>query len=184
MAYCQYRNYPVKFSVFKRLSRKRKKEIRSNLNKKFIKIVAYSLLPNHFHLILRQETNNGISCFINRLLTSYTKFFNTKNNRSGPLFEGRFKAILVETDKQLLHLVRYILLNPYSSNIVRKPVDLLSYPWSSFSEHYKKHKSLSLCDGEQIFISQFRNREKLKKFVLDHADYQKNLGKIKHLIIE
>ncbi len=65
-------------------------------------------MPNHFHLILRQKVENGITKFMRKLGTGYTNYFNTKYQRSGALFQGNFKAIDIQKDEYLMHLSRYI----------------------------------------------------------------------------
>jgi len=74
------------------------------LNKKRVEILAYCLMPNHFHLILRQISDGGISNSIGQLSNSYTKYFNTKYKRVGPLFQGNFKAVWIENTEQLVHV--------------------------------------------------------------------------------
>lgn len=78
-----------------------------------IKLIAHSLMPNHFHLLVEQKSNNAIDIFMNSLGTRYTMYFNKKYKRVGSLYQDVYKAILVETDEQLLHLTRYIHRNPY-----------------------------------------------------------------------
>ncbi|OGL66905.1 hypothetical protein A2856_00155 [Candidatus Uhrbacteria bacterium RIFCSPHIGHO2_01_FULL_63_20] len=78
----------------------------------YVRIICHALMPNHFHLLLRQETEDGISEFMRRIGTGYTRFFNIKYNRKGRLFSGPFKAIHVANDSYFQHLTRYILLNP------------------------------------------------------------------------
>ena len=78
--------------------------IRPDPDKKIVEIICYCLMPNHFHFLIKQSKEGGITEFISKLSNSYTKYFNTKNDRVGPLLQGEFKAVLVETDEQLLHL--------------------------------------------------------------------------------
>lgn len=78
-----------------------------------MELVAYALLPNHFHLLVRQNEMNTIDKFMNAFGTRYTGYFNHKYKRVGPLYQGVYKAVLVTSDEQLLHLSRYIHLNPY-----------------------------------------------------------------------
>lgn len=182
--YYRFADNPIKFSHFKKLPIEIRNEIKSNSKEKLISFISNCLMPNHFHFVLRQEKDNGISYFINRFLTAYTKFFNIRNKRSGPLFEGRFKAVLVETEEQLIHLVRYIHLNPYSSGITRNLEGLLEYPWSSLQE-YLDPKIKGICDEKEIVLKLFNHdRNYFKKFTLDQAEYQKKLDKIKHLLQE
>lgn len=77
-----------------------------------VEIVAYCLMPNHFHLLLREIEEGGISKFMQKLTTGYTVYFNKKNDRSGSLFQGRFKATHVVDDRYLHYLISYIHLNP------------------------------------------------------------------------
>ena len=77
----------------------------------YVEIVAYTLLPNHFHLLIRQVADQGVSEFMRRLGTGYTAYFNKRYQRSGRLFQGPFKAKHVSNDSYLLHLSRYIHLN-------------------------------------------------------------------------
>lgn len=146
-----------------------------------VEIIAYCLMPNHFHLILKQLEENSISKFMARFTDSYTRYFNVRNKRNGPLFQGRFKAIRVETDNQLFHLTRYIHLNPYSSFVIKTIPELLSYQYSSFWEYLSD--SPLIC-SKKIVLNQFKNVETYRKFVLDQADYQRKLDEIKHLLLE
>lgn len=77
-----------------------------------VEIVAYCLMPNHFHLLVRELEEGGLSKFMQKLMTGYTMYFNKKNDRSGSLFQGKFKATHVANDRYLRYLVSYIHLNP------------------------------------------------------------------------
>lgn len=185
MRYYQNVKPPLRYSQFLVLSNKRRKQILENLAEKkqfLVEIIAYCLMPNHFHFMLKQIKENGISKFMSNFTNSYTRYFNVKNKRNGPLFEGKFKAIRVETDEQLLHLSRYIHLNPYSSYVVKTLKDLKEYPYSSFLEYLEKTQ-IDICDKE-IILNQFKNPESYKRFIFDQADYQRRFEKIKHLVLE
>ena len=176
--------YPVKFSKFAKLSVDQRKEIWNRLEKEknHTDILAYCLMPNHFHLLLKQNSENGISKLLGNLQNSYARYFNIKNERIGPLFQGQFKAVKIDGEEQLLHVSRYIHLNPYSSAIVKDLNALQSYTWSSLREYLDK-TPYNLCVKEDIFVI-FKNRESYKNFVLDNADYQKELENIKHLTFD
>src|SRR3989344_398883 len=94
-----------------------------------IEILAYCLMPNHFHFLIKQLVDDGITIYMRRFMNSYVHYVNVKNKRLGPLFQGRFKNVLVDSDEQLLHVSRYIHLNPLVSNLV---ANLDDYPWSSY----------------------------------------------------
>ena len=135
-------------------------------------------MPNHFHLLLKQLVDNGISQYLSNFTNSYTRYFNTKYERSGPIFQGKFKAVHVENNEQLLHVSRYIHLNPYSSSIVSSIEQLKAYPHSSLTK-------LSTSKVESSLITdQFKNIDEYYKFVIDNADYQKQLQTIKKLTLE
>ena len=176
--------YPVKFSKFIKLSVDQRKEIWNRLGreKTHTNILSFCLMPNHFHLLLRQNSENGISKLLGNLQNSYARYFNIKNERIGPLFQGQFKAVKIDEEEQLLHVSRYIHLNPYSSAIVKKIQDLENYEWSSLRE-YISNVPFELCSKESI-TTNFKNPENYKKFVFDNADYQKELENIKHLTFD
>lgn len=93
------------------------------------RLYAWSLLPNHFHLLLRTGSV-GLSSIMRRILTGYAISFNRRYGRSGHLFQNRYKSILVEEEPYLLELVRYIHLNPLRAKLVRDVEELGFYPWS------------------------------------------------------
>lgn len=150
-----------------------------NLNKKIIDIICYCLMPNHFHLLLRQKQEGGTTEFISKLANSYTKYFNIRNKRIGPLFQGEFKAVHIESNEQILHLSRYIHLNPLVSYITK---DLDTYQWSSYPEFINQTNN-NLCSKE-IILEQFKSPQDYRKFVLDQEDYGKQLEAIKHQLID
>jgi len=184
--YYQLKNPPYKFNYFVKTKLKENEEDFDNyfslhlFNKeKLVQIIAYCIMPTHLHLILKQLREEGISIFIGNVLNSYSRYFNTKHKRRGPLWEGKFKNILVKTDEQLHHLTRYIHLNPTSARLVNKPEEWL---YSSYLEYLGKGKEINrICYYEDLIdisASSYRN------FVEDRISYQKELEKIKHLILE
>jgi len=95
-----------------------------------IDLLCYILMPNHFHLILKQwEPGKIISSFMRTIGTAYAMYFNQKYNRVGTLFQGRFKAREIDTDEDLLHLSRYIHINASEAGLVQNPED---WDWSSY----------------------------------------------------
>ena len=98
-----------------------------NLNNFYGKIdlVAYCLMPNHYHMLVTQKETTGIEIFMKSLMTRYTQYFNKRHKRVGPVYQSRYKAVLVDTDAQLLHLTRYIHCNPERTVLFQQPS---SYP--------------------------------------------------------
>lgn len=139
-------------------------------------------MPNHFHFLLRQKQKNGVSTFAANFTNSYTRYFNTKHERVGPLFQGLFKAVRVESDEQLMHISRYIHLNPISSFLV-EPDRLENYQWSSYPE-YVVPSSKNNITNKEIVLGLFSSRKAYKQFVLDQVDYARRLEQIKHLAFD
>jgi len=176
---------PLKYSMFLLQSRERREVILKNLRQRrnfWVEILAFCFMPNHFHILVRQSTNSGTSRFLSNFTNSYTRYFNTRHKRKGPLFQGKFKAVRIETDEQLLHVSRYIHLNPYSSYLVGNFDQLIDYPFSSLSEYLKENET-DRCQEEQVLVG-FKSREDYRRFMFDRADYQRHLEEIKHLITE
>lgn len=181
--YYQYSSPPVNFSKYLNAGTEGvKKYDESFWGEQLISIVCYCFMPNHFHFLLRQKTNGGISKFLSQFLNSYTRYFNTKNERVGPLFLNDFKNVLVESEEQLLHLSRYIHLNPFSSSIVNSLEDLYKYEWSSLGEYIGSSED-HICEKEMIFSS-FKTKGSYKKFVSDRAGYQRELKRVENLLID
>lgn len=149
-------------------------------NPRIIEITCYCLMPNHFHLDLKQLQENGIEQFLMKVLDSYTKYFNEKYKRVGPLFQGRFKSKIITNEEQLLHLTRYIHLNPCSAGLVNKPED---YEYSSYKEYIYYPQYKGICNPKPI-LSFFKNPNAYKIFVEDNIDYAKKLKEIEHLTLE
>ena len=97
------------------------------------------------------------------------------------MLQGRFKAALVNSDDLLLHVSRYIHLNPLIADLVK---DLNRYPWSSFLEYVADLDQDKVLCKKEIILSQFPNKESYKRFVLDQEGYARQLDKIKSLLID
>jgi putative transposase len=185
LIYYQNINPPIKYSTFI----EQPTEDRTYILNKFAKeknitaeIICYCFMPNHFHLLLKQKRKNGISKFIGNFENSYTRYFNTKSERNGPMFQGRFKAVRIETDEQLLHVSRYIHLNPFTSSIIQKIDNLKNYLFSSFPEYLNISKTDFF--NKRLILSHFKNTQCYQQFIYNQANYQRELGRIKHLILE
>lgn len=111
--------------------------LRSNIvnNNLFGKVdlLAYCLMPNHYHLLLRQTTKDGIAKLMKQVGTAYSMYYNKRHNRIGHLFQNTYKGVMVTTDEQLLHLSRYIHLNP-----IARGASLDDFQWSSYNHYLKK----------------------------------------------
>ena len=138
-----------------------------------ITLLAFCLMPNHFHLLVKQELARDIEYFMKSLATRYTTYFNKRHQRSGTLFEGAYKAVLVKTEEQFIHLSRYIHLNPHPKPLTSQPS---SYP------DYMKLKNTSWVRTQTI-IDHFKTPLAYKKFIEDGKKDQP-LPIIKSLILD
>ncbi len=118
-------------------------ELRGN---PLVSVLAWTLMPNHFHFVLRQESEQGITRFMRKVMTGYTMYFNAKNNHSGVLFQGRFKSRHVGNEPYFRHIFSYVHLNPvalieplWEENGIENPEKvrefLHNYPYSSFYDY-------------------------------------------------
>lgn len=125
-------------------------------------IVCYCLMPTHFHLLLKQLAPYAISKFIGLSLNAYAKAINKQQKRSGHLFEGKYKMKLVAQDNYLIHLSRYMHLNPVLSGLAASPED---WVFSSYRDY------IALRSGKlpepTIILDYFDSIEAYKKFVHD-----------------
>ena len=175
----------LRFSYYNRLEQNSRSLFLKELEEKGpkqVNIYAFCLIPNHFHFVMKESKDDGIRKFISNLQNSYAKYINTKMKRTGSLFQEMFKAERIESDEQLIHTVRYVHLNPYTSFLVKELNQLRNYPWSSFNSYLDKN-SFSFLDTD--FINSFyKTKEIFLSFTLDQADYQRRLSEIKHLTLD
>ena len=182
--YYQQLNPHLPYSKYVKLSEYIKSSLigSSNSSNNGVEIISFTLMPNHYHFLLKQIEESGINNFVRNFQISYTKYINKRLDRTGALIQGQFKAVLIEDDEQLLHVSRYIHLNPYTSFIIKDLNELKVYPWSSLPEYLGKSKK-GFCSKE-VILSQFKNIDYYWKFLINQSDYQSNLDRIKHLTLE
>ncbi len=128
-------------------------------------VIAYCLMPNHYHFLLRQETQRPLSDFLRVVFNSYVQAVNVQEARSGTLFEGRFRHVWVDREGYLVHLCRYIHLNPVRAAIVARPED---WPYSNYLEWTGRRRG-TLKD-ESFIRDLFPRPEEYQTFVQDWAD--------------
>ena len=148
-------------------------EITERTGTPLVEIVAYCLMPNHFHLLIRELEEGGISKFMQKLTTGYTMYFNKWNERNGALFQGRFKATHVADDRYLRYLISYIHLNP---------IKLIEPKWKevgitdkTYAEHYlENYVESSYLDylGKRRLEGMILAREALPEYFSSGADFK------------
>ena len=143
--------------------------------KLLVEILAFCQMPNHYHLLLRQKIDNGIVRFMQKLGTGYTNYFNTKEERVGALFQGRFKATYINREEYLEYLFYYIhfncldLIEPSwregKIENYQKAINFLnSYRWSSHLDYIGK-KNFSSITQREFLLDIFNGKENYKKSV-------------------
>lgn len=146
---------------------------------KEIELIAYCLMPNHFHLLIKQLKKKSMQSFMTSIITRYSMYFNKKYDRVGSLFQGPYKAILIRNESYLLHLTRYIHMNPIED------FDNLESAYSSYQEYLGKRNTkwikqkiiLSYFDKAKSEL--FRSTNTYKKFIESYKIDSKNiLGKL------
>jgi putative transposase len=180
LLYYAIKDPPCKFSLYKEMKDKIhiKTPISIESANRLIDIVAYCIMPTHIHLVLSQLVEDGISLFLRRISQSYSMYFNNEHKRNGPLWESRFNNVLVKTDEQLLHLTRYVHLNPVTANIINNPAD---WEYSSFREYAGLiNERDNICN----FSKYIKIDPSYIQFVNDHLGYQREIGLIKELRID
>jgi len=147
-----------------------------------VEIIAYCLMPNHFHLLIREIEDGGISKFMQKLTTGYTMYFNKKNDRNGSLFQGRFKATHVDNDRYLQYLIAYIHLNPIKlieskwkevgiADQPRAEKFLESYTHSSYLDYLGKKRSEGIILTHEALSEYFPSGTDFKTFVTEWLTY-------------
>jgi putative transposase len=142
----------------------KEEKIKEMLKKRNIRLIAFVLMSNHFHLLVQNLEDSIISVYMHRILTAYSKYFNTKYNRRGHVFESTFKAVHVKNNAQLLHLSAYIHKNPKEITDWEKTYD--KYPYSSYQDYIGLNRWGNFLSPE-IILKQFKDQTKYKDFVVE-----------------
>lgn len=128
---------------------------------KLVNFVAYCLNPNHFHFVLEQVADNGIEKFMHKMGTGYTRYFNDKHKRSGVLFQGKYKAVHIDSNEYLLHVSAYVNLNDRVHQLGGKASKLVESR-SSWREYMGEVKG-GMC-SKDIVLDQFKNKRDYQEF--------------------
>lgn len=168
-------------------------EITKN-GKKLADVICYAIMPDHYHLLLREKLEGGITSFIHRCNISVAKYINTKMDRRGPLFESLFRSKHIATNNYLLHLSLYIHLNPLDFlvgkqwrkhglqnwNQIRNK--LVNYHYSSIKSFLSKNCNDKIISGTEIIKGQFKNKKEYESFLREWSE--ETFDSINDLIID
>lgn len=143
-----------------------------------IKLVAYSLMPNHFHLCIRQTDKVSMTNFMRSLATKYSMYFNKKYERVGALFQGVYKAVLINDEQQFLYLTKYIHRNPLDL-LGNDPTKLSDYSYSSYSNYLGIiHQNWIHKDNVLTYFSKSNPHNSYKKFVEESESEVEGISQI------
>jgi len=142
---------------------------------KIVSVVCFCLMPNHFHLLLKQRKPKGIPLFLQKIGTGYAMYFNQKNKRSGSLFQGTYKSVHIDDNQYLTHLSRYIHLNPaelrepnWKGRGVKKHSEIekfiKNYPWSSYAD-YIGHPTFHDIVDKELFSELYKIPGEYERFI-------------------
>lgn len=156
---------------------------------KLVDIGAYCLMPNHFHILLKEKVENGISDFMRKLCTAYSMYFNKRNERVGGLFQGRFGAQHLDQDVYLKYIFAYIHLNPvklidsgWKSGPMKDTDEIKKflgkYSWSSYHAYIGEEDNTYILNKE-VFPGYFENIKEFSNFIKDWLDFPRSvLGQV------
>jgi len=169
------------------------KKIKREPRKLLVEILAFCLMPNHYHLLLRPLAENGISRFMKKVNMGYCRYFNERHERTGTLFEGRFKSVLVDSQAHFIHLPYYIHLNALDlvapewrqrriENLDKAMNFLNIYRWSSHLDYVGENNFSSVTQRDfllEIFEGEKGYKKKMKEWLRGL-----NIRKIRGFVME
>lgn len=156
-----------------------KKYVRKLLPVGSFEVICFCLMPNHFHLLVKQVKELGVGKLLSKVCTSYSKRFNKKHEHIGHVFQDQFKSVLVENNNQLLHLSAYIHSNPKVSGLIK---NLEDWKFSSYLNFINKEK-YNLC-SKNIVLDQFKDVKTYKNFVEDSVEKIKSIKDLNYALLD
>lgn len=137
-------------------------DIEKIVKERYAELINFTIMPNHFHLVVHELKEGGIARYMQRVLCAYTKYFNVKYQKSGHVFQGPYKAVHIGDNEQLLYLSAYIHRNPRELPEWKNKEHL--YPWSSYQDYTKKNRWGKLL-AQDLLLNQFLGKEGYENFV-------------------
>lgn len=149
-----------------------------------IELLCYCLMPNHFHLLIKQHSDHGMDHFMRSLLTKYVRYFNSHYKRIGPLFQGPYKAVHIENEYQFIYISKYIHRNPLSlSSYKESPRRLQEYPYFSYGNYIRQfHQSWVKPDEILSYFVQKFSHKSYAAFV--EQSYAEDIDPIREQAID
>jgi len=141
-----------------------------------VELLAYVIMPDHFHLLLKQLQDKGVHNYVSKVINSYTKYFNSKIKRKGTLFVGPFQSREIP-DADISNVSRHIQIDPMLKKIISDPTE---FPYSSLPQYMGEEGIVR----KEVILSKFKSPEDYKTFVLNQDDYREQLPSIKTLLMD
>ena len=171
LLYIMNQNAPFRMENFLRDKQKSLKNIFNEKREKtLVSILSYCLMPNHFHLILYEHTESGISKFMGKLLTAYSMYFNLKYERSGPLFTHPFRSEHIDNEPQYMYIFSYVHLNPLSIH---------DNHWKKNGVKNKKAAEKFLSNYQYSSYLDFLKEQRVESNILDFSKIPKYIKQMK-----
>lgn len=184
--YYRSQNVPFSLSIFlsnniDHQTRSSFAELLNDPHSFHVSILSFCLMPNHFHILLRENNPNGTRIFMSNVTNSFTRYFNTKNDRKGPIFLRPFKRRAIYTEECFLHVSRYIHLNPITSKLVQDSAELEILESSSLKDYKQNNPRSTLIEDRSLLLHYFDNSyKKYLEFVINNANHQRTLHLVKY----
>ncbi len=153
----------LSFSEFQRIQ-SRGHEVELNTEHQYVELVGYCVMVDHFHCVVSCEEETDLSTYMKNIQNSYTRYFNIRHSRKGPLWVGRFKKVYVQMQEQLQHVMRYVHLNPTTAGYVDAPLE-----WE-----FSSYRDLILGRQSQILDLLNMNVGQYREFVEDYIQEQRS----------
>ena len=151
--------------------------------KRLVTVHAWCLMGNHYHALISEHSKNGVAEFLKKLNMGYAKYFNLKHKRSGALFQGKTKRILIENDRQYLYILPYIHLNPldfkksakeWRQQCLANPKAALQwitdYRWSSYRNYVGETEFSEILEGSELFADRKSHAREVEHFLKEMSD--------------
>lgn len=155
------------------------------IDKRYVELVAFCLMPNHFHMIVKEHKEGGIAKYMQRVQNAYTKYYNTKYNKSGHLLQGPYKPVYIQDNEQLLYLSAYIHRNPLDlmksvqHRVLHKSAEE-EYPWSSYQDYLGENRFEGLLVPEVIMEQFTEGGVSAEKAAVAYREAVENSGAKEH----
>jgi putative transposase len=137
-------------------------EVKNIIKQRTIELVGFCIMPNHFHLIIKELEEGGIAAYMHRVMTAYAKYYSIKYQKSGHVFQGTYQAVHIQNDLQMLHLSAYVHRNPREISRWFNKED--QYEWSSYQDLILKDRWDGLLTPD-VILGEFKDRDGYRHFV-------------------